>query len=509
MKSKLALLCVFAFSVLFVYGQDKTALHYASLIDSTNLKTTLSKLASDEFEGRGTAEKGGEMTINYLADYLKGKGVTAGNKGSYFQNIGAAIRVGGQKRFLFNNFDYVSDYSYENTMFNDSVISADKVLFAGYGIYSSTYNDYANMDITDKVVMVIDDKPANKFGLEYAIKPLTDEYFKQKCPKAVIKVRPGFRSYSDYSYRRVMFSQDNRGVNIPEVSVNERLANKLLESTGKTIKQIAYEVEMSGASPSVEIDVPLAFSGNNRYEDAKVNNVVAIIEGRDLKDQYVVISAHHDHDGKQYNAIYNGADDNASGVAGVLEIATVLAKAKKEGKGPRRTVVILFPAAEERGLHGSKFYADNPIYSLDRTVACINLDMIGRVGYDYEGKGNNYVYIVNHKTMSGDLVQQTESINNNSLKLTLDYKHTSPGDNNQYFSRSDQYNFAEKGVPSIMFSSGEHKDYHKTTDDAEFIDFDGAWKRTKLAFLLIWDLANSDKSRLNDVEISVTEISGK
>lgn len=126
--------------------------------------------------------------------------------------------------------------------------------------------------------------------------------------------------------------------------------------------------------------------------------------------------------------------------------------------------------------------------------------MLGRISPDYDSKGNNYVYVVNHKTISGALVQTLESVNANSLNLSLDYKHTMPGDSERNFNRSDQYNFAEKGVPSIMLTSGEHRDYHKTTDDVELIDFDGLYKRTKLAFLLLWNIANSTDKLTSDIK---------
>lgn len=474
------------------YGQDKTAMNYMSQLDSTQIKETLTKLASDEFEGRGTGEKGGDMTTNYLAEYLKKINVSPGNNGSYFQNIGALVRDKGQKRFELNDYNYQDDYSYENISKNDSIIGADKILFVGYGVYSSTYNDYENMNITDKVIMMIDDVPSNKFGLDYFINPLTENYLKQKHPKAIIKVKPGFRSYSHSTSRWVMFPQDERGAYIPTIYVNERLANKILEPTNKTIKQINYEVEKSGKSPSTEINSSFVFAGDYSFEDAKANNVIAYIEGRDLKDEYIVLMAHHDHDGMRYGNIYNGADDNASGVSGVLEITRMLAKAKKEGKNPRRSIIVLLPTAEEKGLIGSKHYVNNPIFSLEKTVACVNLDMIGRINGAYESKGNDYVFVVSHKTMSGNLPQVLEQVNNNSLNLTTDYKYTSPGDSESHFSRSDQYSFAEKNIPAIMFTSGEHKDYHRTSDDTEFIDFDGLLKRTKLAFLLVWELANAN-----------------
>ncbi|MDR2038894.1 MAG: M28 family peptidase [Bacteroidales bacterium] len=476
-----------------VFGQDKTALHYASLIDSSNMKVTLARLASDEFEGRGTGEKGGELTVSYISEYLKDKKIPAGNNGSYIQNIGAKVREKGNKCFFLDNFDYQEDYSYENMIMHDTIISSDHLLFVGYGVYSATYNDFESVDISGKVIMMLNDQPVNKFGLNYAIHPKSEDYLTAKRPKVIIRVRQDFRTYSSHSYKQILFRDEKES--IPELFVNERLANKILEPTGKTVKQIAYEVEKTGAPPSVKIDKTVIFNGNNRYLDAKANNVIGFIEGSDLKDEYVVISAHHDHDGKPYNTVYNGADDNASGVSSVLEIASVLAKAKKEGKGPRRSVIILFPAAEEKGLYGSQYYAEHPLYPLEKTIACVNIDMVGRVSYDYETRDNNYVYLVNHKTMSGNLTGLVEEINKNSLRLTLDYTYTSPGDIQRYFSRSDQYNFAQKGVPSIMFTSGEHKDYHKPTDDYELIDFNGAWKRTRLAFLLIWELANADKER--------------
>lgn len=500
MRSNFTIITLLLFLSIAISAQDKNALHYASLIDSTNLKLTLTRLASDEFEGRGTGERGEELTIAYLSEYLKGKNIAPANKGSYFQNIEAVIRDKGGKRFDLSNFNYVEDYSYENSSKLDSIVSTDNVIFVGYGVYSSTYNDFANVDITDKVLMMIEDMPSNKYGLNYAVNGLTDEYLKQKHPKAVIKVQTGFRSFSNYAYRQVLFPSEYKESNMPTVRVNERLANKILEPIGKTIKQIAYEVESTGVSPTVNIDQSFSFAGNYKFDDAKANNVIAIIEGRDLKDEYVVLSAHHDHEGMRYNNIYNGADDNASGVSSVLEIANILAKAKKEGKGPRRSVVILLPTAEEKGLIGSKYYVDNPLYPLNKTVACLNLDMLGRVSSDYESKGNGYVYVVNHKTMSGALVQTLERANTSSLNLSLDYKHTMPGDSERIFNRSDQYNFAEKGIPSIMLTSGEHRDYHKTTDDVELIDFDGLYKRTKLAFLLLWNIANSTDKLTSDIK---------
>jgi Zn-dependent M28 family amino/carboxypeptidase len=151
----------------------------------------------------------------------------------------------------------------------------------------------------------------------------------------------------------------------------------------------------------------------------------------------------------------------------------------------------LFPTAEEAGLYGSFHYVNNPIFPLEKTVACVNLDMLGRVDKKFENITDDYVYISNHNDMSGTLVQRLEDVNKASYDLTLDYKYSTPGDPEHFFERSDQYNFAVRDIPSIFLTSGDHDDYHRPTDDTEKINFKALQKRTQLAFLFIRDLANS------------------
>jgi hypothetical protein len=472
---------------------DKYALSYVSQLDSTNLRKTLTILASNEFEGRGTGEAGGKKTQNYLADYLKEKGIKQGNTTSYFQNIEAFNNEKREKQFIFNDFNYQGHYAYNNTSHQDTVISADEIIFVGYGLYSESYNDFSQVDISNKVVMMITGEPKNKFGIDISQKNKNSDYFIKKKPKALIMIEQGFQSYYQYSDNLTFEQNEISELDlIPRIKVNELLGNKLLEPVNKTVKQVIAEVEKESASPQLNLPDKIALNGFFRHKNADACNVIGLIEGSDLKDEYVILSAHHDHEGNKYGNIYNGANNNASGVSSLLEIASVLSKAKKEGKGPRRSVVILLTAGKEKGLIGSKYYASNPIFPLNETVACINIEMLGRTSTEYENKGNNYVCVVDHKTQSGNLKQRLEDINSASLQLELDYSHGDSGSGERYFYSFDQCSFAYKGVPSIMLTSGMYADYKKHTDDTELIDFDGLLKRTKLAFLFLWEIVNVD-----------------
>ena len=497
MKTKQLALLLALLCTTLIHAQNKNEAYYASLIDSSLIKKSLTTLASDEFEGRGSGEGGGEMAVNYIVDYLKGNGVAAGNKGAYLQSIEVTKPEEGRNSFFLDKFDYKGDFIYDNQPTQDSIFQINEIVFVGYGVYSRTYNDYDQADIKDKVIMkmVSETNPANKYGVPYAVSNDEKRFTQENKPKAIISINQGFSDISSYFSRRLIYKRtenSNSQYNIPEIRVNERLANKLLDETGKSIKQIAFEIEQQGKFTPLMINKEVTIYGKTIYKDANVCNVVGFIEGSDLKDEYIVISAHHDHIGKYYDRIYNGADDNASGISALLELSRVLAKAKKEGKGPRRSIIFLFTAAEEEGLEGSKYYVENPIYPLNKTVSCVNIDMVGRLANarSKDGKDNNYVYVVSDKEKSGSLVQKTEEVNQRSLNLDLDYTHTSPGDSEYLFSRSDQYSFAQKGIPAIFFTSGTHDDYHKETDDADRIDYDGIRKRTQLVFHLVWQLAN-------------------
>mgnify|MGYP001038427065 FL=1 len=229
---------------------------------------------------------------------------------------------------------------------------------------------------------------------------------------------------------------------------------------------------------------------NNKY--VKGENIIGFIEGSDLKDEIVVITAHYDHLGvKEDTLIYNGADDNGSGTSAIMEIAQAFMLAKKEGNGPRRSVLIMPVSGEEKGLLGSKYYTDNPIYPLENTIANLNVDMIGRIDKNHDNP--DYVYLIGSDRLSSELHQISEDINKQYFNLELDYTFNAEDDPNRYYYRSDHYNFAKNNIPVIFYFNGIHEDYHKPTDTVEKINFEKIQKISRYIFLTAWELANRDE----------------
>ncbi|SEA13902.1 M28 family metallopeptidase [Psychroflexus halocasei] len=232
--------------------------------------------------------------------------------------------------------------------------------------------------------------------------------------------------------------------------------------------------------------IPSSFY-NDRFGDSE--NVIAIIEGEEIPDEYIVISAHYDHLGVRNGKIYNGADDDGSGTVAVMEIAEAFKKAALKGHRPKRSIIFLHFTGEEKGLLGSKYYTENPIYALDKTIANLNIDMIGR--RDDAHKNNpDYVYLIGSDRLSSELHQISEDANTTYTNLDLDYKYNAEDDPNRFYYRSDHYNFAKFDIPVIFYFNGVHADYHMPTDTVDKIEYDILEKRTKLVFYTAWELVN-------------------
>lgn len=244
--------------------------------------------------------------------------------------------------------------------------------------------------------------------------------------------------------------------------------------------------------------VPSAFMA--RSFSPKLNdseNIWAYIEGTEKPDEVLVISAHYDHVGMKNGEVYNGADDDGSGTVALLEIAQAFMQAKKDGYGPKRSILFLHVTGEEHGLHGSRYYSENPLYPIANTIADLNIDMIGRRDDDHKDNGN-YVYVIGSDRLSTDLHNINEAANKKYTNLTLDYKFNDRKDPNQFYFRSDHYNFAKKGIPIIFYFNGVHADYHMPTDEPNKIEYDLLAKRAQLAFVTAWELANRDNRPVVD-----------
>jgi hypothetical protein len=272
------------------------------------------------------------------------------------------------------------------------------------------------------------------------------------------------------------------------------------EGQKKAGKYLIEQYKKNGIAPPKGADnyfqhVPAAFMNSKYNEDLPDSeNILAFIEGTEKPNEIVVISAHYDHVGIKNGEVYNGADDDGSGTVALLEIAQAFQKAKKEGFGSKRSILILHVTGEEHGLHGSRYYSENPIFPLANTVADVNIDMIGRRD-EFHKESNNYVYLIGSDYLSTDLYNVCEDVNKKYININIDYKFNDKKDPNRFYYRSDHYNFAKNGIPSVFLFNGVHADYHKATDEIDKIEFDALTKRTQLAFAIAWEIANR-KDRL-------------
>ncbi len=251
-------------------------------------------------------------------------------------------------------------------------------------------------------------------------------------------------------------------------------------------------------------------------------NVIAIIEGSEKPEEYLILTAHLDHVGygrtgsrlrKSYvgeikDRIHNGADDDGSGTVAMLEIAQAFKQASKKGKGPKRSIIFLHVTGEEKGLLGSAYYSDNPIYPLSKTVANLNLDMIGRIDPTRKDDKREYIYIIGSDHDSQDLHNISEQTNLQTVNIDLDYRYNAKDDPQRFYYRSDHYNFAKKGIPIIFYFSGTHEDYHLPSDTPDKINYDLLELRSKLIFYTAWNIANREQRVIVDpkTELEIFEI---
>jgi len=229
-------------------------------------------------------------------------------------------------------------------------------------------------------------------------------------------------------------------------------------------------------------------------------NILAFVEGTDKKEELVIVTAHYDHVGYRGDEIFNGADDNGTGTSCLLEISDALMQAKNNGYSPSRSILCMWVTGEEKGLLGSEYYSENPIFPIAQTVANVNIDMIGRSDKKYTGR-SDYIYVIGSDRLSTDLHNINEDINNQFSRLTFDYTFNGENDPNRFYYRSDHYNFAKKGIPSIFFFSGVHEDYHQPTDTPDKINYAKTEHISRHILQLIWELSNREDRIRVDGEV--------
>jgi Zn-dependent M28 family amino/carboxypeptidase len=229
---------------------------------------------------------------------------------------------------------------------------------------------------------------------------------------------------------------------------------------------------------------------NKKYKNSE--NVLAYIEGSEYPEDVIILSAHLDHLGiSKDGVIFNGADDDGSGTVALMEMAQAFKLAANNGYKPKRSILFLHLTAEEIGKRGSEFYTLHPVFPLENTIANLNIDMIGRVD-KFHLNNKDYLYLIGSDRLSKELHYISEKVNNQFFNIDLDYRFNDEGDINDYYERSDHYNFAYHNIPVIFYFNGEHDDYHQVSDTADKIDYPLLERRIKLIFATLWQIANQE-----------------
>jgi len=505
-----------AFATSACAQQNTTAVKYGKLISAEDAKKHLSILASDEFEGRETGKPGAEKAANYIAAEFKRLGLQAPVNGSYFFDVPLVENKLNVSTFTVNGqaFDNWKDFFMPGS-FPDKNITSTDIVYVGYG----TEAELAGTDITGKIVLLInEDKPeeGKKTNTSYratASRVAILKAIRAKNPAvilgangeltALLKRFGGGAGGGSLSIKKEMVANTQS----PLFNVTTAVADALVKPTGKTYDEL--KVAAATVKQTQVIKSAATISFNTEKKDVKAVDVVGFMPGSDqkLKSEVLVISAHYDHIGLNTrpgatDKVNNGADDDGSGTTGVLEIARAFSQAKKDGHGPRRSILFLGNVGEEKGLLGSEYYTDHPIYPLANTIVNLNIDMIGRVGEEYIGKPDsaNYVYPIGSAMLSSDLHKISEDANNTYTQLKLDYKYDDINDPNRFYYRSDHYNFARFNVPIIFYFNGVHADYHQPGDEVGKINFPLLAKRAQLVFYTGWELANRDARPVVDAK---------
>lgn len=505
---KIRLLYIFLFPILlFAQEKDTLAMHYATLIKSQTMSEYLHVLASDEYEGRETGKKGQKMAAAYISGEFKKSGILPYQDTTYYQpflieQLRNTPLVNQVAEVSSNGKTFVSEKDYYLLQGRGQyLLNYSSILFLGYGIEDKNYSDYEGISTEKQVLMIVEGEPVNNDSTFLITGDKTPSewstFYKRKIEKAYKKgasalliVTNNFEKDLETNKTKSPYIIIDKGkVELPVFYISASMANTLLKKTSiKELKEKLTEKKKF----SRKIKSPLIISVKTVPEKLSSENVLGFIEGSDLKNEIVVMSAHYDHLGKDGNMIFNGADDDGSGTSAILNLAKAFAIAKKEGHGPRRSLLFIAFSGEEKGLLGSDYYVNNPVFPLKNTVCDLNIDMIGRIDEKYKGNPN-YVYVIGSDKLSSELDRINKEMNNQHCRLQLDYLYNDEQEKNRYYYRSDHYNFAKNGIPVIFYFNGVHADYHKETDEVEKIDFVKMEKITRLVFYTAWEIANREK----------------
>ncbi|HEX6913659.1 MAG TPA: M28 family peptidase [Chitinophagaceae bacterium] len=491
--------------------KEKKIRKFAKTIKAEELRDKLSIIASAEMEGRATATEGQRKAAAYIEAQFRSIGLLPGNGDSYqqiypvYQDSLLSVLLSADGKVLEQGVDYMvnlaASWNAEKT-FNE-------IVFAGYGISDSAYDDLEGLDLRGKMVLIMEGEPKRegKYLVSGTDRP-SPRWFNPNVRISNLRQRG---AAAILYYQRVpRGAANNRGGLYNKPNQNSGLVYMIYPAglkklVGDEAAARVHAMATNNSIPSKEAwkhEVKASLS--KAVKRLQSSNVLGLLPGSDKSDEYVFITAHYDHLGKRGDSvIYYGADDDGSGTTSVIELAEAFACAAKKGYGSRRNIVFMTVSGEEMGLWGSEYYSEHPVYPLEKTNVDLNIDMVGRIDPKYQGDSLNYVYVIGDDKLSSQLRPVTDSINRKYLGMELDRRFNDITDPNRYYYRSDHYHFARKGVPVIFYFNGTHADYHRPTDTVDKIRFDLMEKRVKLVYYTAWEMANAGAMLKRDIPLNI------
>jgi hypothetical protein len=530
LSMKTSIICLFAIVLMALSSTSIFAqknITGANTITASDLESHLSFLASPLLKGRMNGEEGLDIAARYIASQAKKIGLKPAGGTDYYHPytvIKKSIDLEKSYAKIADGKDsiFVKEPLFQLVPMGASDLEIDgDVIFAGYGINASKYkyNDLDSLDMAGKILLIMNRAPSSPDGKKCLFEDqkwmgITGLQMKLQFmmfgkPKAILIVtdpKSGFSSLEEAmpdlaGYMKsnlTLKGQKSQTMDYPGmpkiIFIHRKVADEILKGTGKNLADLQNSIDNEFKPHSFLIKgKQLKIKEVSRTEEKSLPNVAGIVEGSDpiLKNEVVIFSGHMDHLGVEGGKVYPGADDNASGCVALLEMAEAFQSLPKK---PLRTVMFLWVSGEEVGLFGSESYVNNPVFPLEKTVADLNMDMIGRVkGVADTSKQNpmtgpNAVFVITDN-QSKELISIADQVAKKT-NLTLDYSLSGRTHPLQLFARSDHYNFVQKDIPILFFTTGLHTTYHTPEDVIDKIDFQKLELVTRTMYEIGFQVAN-------------------
>lgn len=490
------------FSFNHVAAQDPIALKYGNKVSAASLKESLSILASDAMEGRETGKRGQKMAAAFIRANFEELELDGPVGGGYFQPVELYTAIPGETFVMAGNARY---NNYTDIAFYGNAESGGEVSVPLVFVGNGSAESLAQVDIKDKAVMILSKNESLAGSRSVALA-------RERGAKMVFVCNTETKEDFEVLNNQIKQLYNKGGLSLTKPSkenqrpglfvVSPVIIDKLFGISLAKLKQAATDNPDKKSLRKIKA-VSISYKSSTDIKIVRSENVLGYLEGTDKKDELLILTSHYDHVGVLKSGtgdrINNGADDDGSGTVAVMEIAKAFVEAKRDGHGPRRSILFMTVTGEESGLLGSDYYTQQPIFPLKNTVVDLNIDMVGRRDAQHKDSPP-YVYVIGADKLSAELNTVSEKMNKVYTGLVFDYTYNDQQHPDRLYYRSDHWNFAKNNIPIIFYFDGIHEDYHKPSDEVDKIEFDLLAKRTQCIFHTAWEIANREQRIMPDAK---------